>query len=40
MVAWSPVMTSNTDTGPNHIDRRADQRPQQSFADSHCASQV
>ena len=26
-------------TGPNHSDRRAGRRPQQSFADSHCASQ-
>ena len=44
---WSPPTrccvgtgAASSDTGPNHIDRRADQRPQQSFADSHCASHL
>ena len=30
---------ASSGTGPNHSDRRADHRPQRSFADSHCASQ-
>ena len=44
---WSPPTrccvgtgAASSGTGPNHIDRRADHRPQQSFADSHCASQL
>ena len=43
---WSPPTrccvgtgAASSGTGPNHIDRRADRRPQQRFADSHCASQ-
>ena len=43
---WSPPTrccvgtgAASSGTGPNHSDRRADRRPQQSFADSHCASQ-
>ena len=43
---WSPPTrccvgtgAASPGTGPNHSDRRADRRPQQSFADSHCASQ-
>ena len=31
---------ASSGTGPNHSDRRADRRPRQSFADSHCASQL
>ena len=44
---WSPPThccvgtgAASSGTGPNHSDRRADRRPQQSFADSHCASQL
>ena len=40
---WSPPTrccvssgAASSDTGPNHSDRRADRRPQQSFADSNC----
>ena len=43
---WSPPTrccvssgAASSGTGPNHSDRRADHRPQQSFADSDCASQ-
>ena len=43
---WSPPThccgstgAASAGTGPNHSDRRADHRPQLSFADSHCASQ-
>ena len=43
---WSPpprccagTGAASSGTGPNHSDRRADHRPQRSFADSHCASQ-
>ena len=43
---WSPptrcctgIGAASPATGPNHSDRRADHRPRQSFADSHCASQ-
>ena len=43
---WSPPThccvssgAVSSGTGPNHSDRRADHRPQRSFADSHCASQ-
>ena len=31
---------ASSGTGPNHSDHRADRRPQQSFADSHCVSQL
>ena len=44
---WSPPTrccvgtgAASSGTGPNHSDRRADHRPQLSFADSHCASQL
>ena len=44
---WSPPTrccvgtgAASSGTGPNHSDRRADHRPQQRFADSHCASQL
>ena len=44
---WSPpthccagTAAASSGTGPNHSDRRADRRPQQSFADSHCVSQL
>ena len=44
---WSPPTrccvgtgAASSGTGPNHSDHRADRRPQQSFADSHCASQL
>ena len=43
---WSPPTrccvdtgAASSGTGPNHSDRRADRRRQQSFADSHCGSQ-
>ena len=44
---WSPPTrccvgtgAASSGTGPDHIDRRADRRPQRRFADSHCASQL
>ena len=44
---WSPPTrccagtgAASSGTGPNHSDHRADRRPRQSFADSHCVSQL